>query len=187
MAPVHPLLPFTTRDQLKPCSEYFDEQQTMEESLQCANNEVFNKKPYAPLVGLKAPRCYVITEKSPDVYQDAAFNYITTSIILGDKILGFYENDIPGEEPTIYLVETYDVRKVALHEYQHWFLDLAQKDANARHDHVIWEKCEPPYYTPSEDSIDHYKKTGRNFDLKTDKAKGVKIFQRMIRKPKVLI
>lgn len=181
LAPVHPLLPFTTWDQLKSCSAYFDEQAAVQESLQCANNEIFTKKPYTPLTNIKPPRCFVITQESPDVYKDSGYNYITTSIFLGDHILGFYEDS----DQTIYLVETYDVRKVALHEYQHYFLDLAQHDANGRHDHEIWQKCEPPYYQPSEESIAHYKQTGRNFNLKV-KSSGVEIFQSLLPPKKTL-
>ena len=164
MAPVHFLIPFTTQDQLIPCSEYFDEKLAVQESLSCSNNEIFSKAPYGnPLQNVPVPNCYVISKNSPDLYIGEGFNYITSDIFQQERILGFYET----ETKTVYLAETYDVRKVALHEYQHYFLDLMENDGNGRHDHNIWKKCEPPYYDPSKESLQNYKKTGNNFPKKS--------------------
>lgn len=146
------LLPFTKPEHLRTCEDYFDQAKLFEQTLSCANKSVFKSK---PLKSIKIPECYVISVNSPDVIvsPDGVFNFIGTSILLLNRIVGFYEN----QAKTLYLVETYDLPLIYRHELQHYFLDLAEGDGNGRHDHAIWDKCEPPYYQPSQEAVDHAK------------------------------
>lgn len=147
---IHYLIPFTKAEHLKPCREVFNEEKNFQEALTCTNATVFHKD---NLTEVEVPECYVVSSDSPDVMEseDGSFNYISTSILLMQRILGFYEE----ETKTLYITETYDMEKVYRHELQHYFLHLKEGDGNGRHDHEIWQLCEPPYYEPSDEAIAH--------------------------------
>lgn len=150
---IHYLIPFTKKEDLMPCEKAFDASRNFNEALSCSNSTVFSS---SPLKDVNPPQCYVITGNSPDVMEseDGSFNYISTSILLVERILGFYEE----EDQTIYLVETYDMEQVYRHELQHYFLHLKEGDGNGAHDHAIWQSCEPPTYTPSKAAVLHGRK-----------------------------
>lgn len=149
--PAHYMLPFTTKEYLKPCSDYFNVQEAYEKSLSCSNDKVFSKKPYNKrLNNLKdIPQCLVISKESPDIVKTRALNYLNITPIIGAGIVGFYDDDTN----TIFVIENFDQILVLIHEYQHYFLRIADGDANGEHDHNIWKKCSPPKYTPSDENL----------------------------------
>jgi len=143
------LIPFTKSDHLSPCSNYFNVEEEYYKSLSCSNKKVFSKESYnKTLKDLVIPQCFVITTKSPDVVQTKALNYLNSTVLSNDGIVGFYDE----KTKAIYIVENFDAPMIWRHELQHYFLDLVDKDANGSHDHTIWQRCEPKNYQISKEA-----------------------------------
>lgn len=148
---VHEILPRTRWGNLKPCSQYFDEQEHFERALSCVNDKVW---PDSPLVDtdlspLVPPRCFIVSAESPDVFSapDGTFNFIPLIDIFGiGAVVGVYQ----PETRTVFVVENVDAAMVYRHELQHVFLHLHNPETGGGgHYQDIWKKCEPPYYTPT--------------------------------------
>jgi hypothetical protein len=139
------LIPFTTEKYLIPCSKYFNEQEEFNKARQCVDRKVFTNNEMPKTITL--PTCYIISKKSPDVEtsKDKVFNFINFTILMKGGIVGFYLE----ENHSIFVVENIDDEMIYRHELQHYFLKLVEGDANAAHDHRIWQECEPPHYDPS--------------------------------------
>lgn len=150
---IHFLLPFSEWHDLRPCSEDMELVKEFETSLECSNREIFSKAPYNQEIHPAIPSCWIVKVTSPDVHQTKVFNYLNISMFTRDGIVGFYED----YNKTIYIVENTDAPHVWRHELQHYFLDLVTGDGNGNHDHDIWKKCLPRYYSPSDEA---YRKAG---------------------------
>jgi hypothetical protein len=147
---VHELIPHTRWSQLRPCGAYIEEKEEFEKAKQCVNGNVplFKKKPIAK--DALPPRCFIITTDSPNVLQGSDYNAIPVIDIFSGKmggILGFYDEF----SQTVYVVENVDASQVYRHELQHHFQHVIGQTVN--HEGEVWNKCEPPRYSPSKKSI----------------------------------
>lgn len=151
---IHELFPHASWNDLEPCGQHFDEQKEFEKALQCANNNVWPETPIKDPVHTHIPRCYVVKAHSPDVYTkpELGFNFVPIfevgpeGIEVG-AVVGVYQ----PETRTVYIIENIDAPSVYRHELQHYFLhahDPATEGGG--HNQLIWEKCEAPFYEPSD-------------------------------------
>lgn len=145
--PVHFFIPFVRWIDVAPCSEFFNEDEEFKKALECG----------VPLYGealdsIKPPSCFIVKENSLGVIKGDGFNYLTLFLSEG-KILGFYE----PQSATTFIAENIDMAKVYRHEVQHHVLHLLEGDGDASHSHIFWVLCEPPYYEPSEESLERNK------------------------------
>jgi hypothetical protein len=140
--PIHFFLPFTKQEDLVPCETIINIQREFNKALQCANNKVFYE---APLKEVTPPTCFIVKKTSPDIHSRGDLNYLNVSFFKTSGIVGFYEE----RTNTTYLVENIDIDMIYRHEMGHYFLKVATGDGNGAHDHIIWQRCEPPRYSPS--------------------------------------
>jgi hypothetical protein len=147
---VHPLLIFTKESDLEPCDKYMDIQAEFNNSLDCANKEVFSQEPYNTKLEATPPTCFVVTKRSADVQTDSSgvFNYISSVFLMGegDEIVGFFDGNI------VYLVENTDIKAVYRHEVSHYFLQKVTGDGDAPHANKVWQTCQSHYYSPSDEA-----------------------------------
>lgn len=138
---VHPLLPFTSQEDIVPCSDYIDLEFEYETSRTCSAKSLKVDKDSL----VKVPECYIVLNTSPDVHSDLEMNYIKELGFFGAAILGFY--DI--EKEIMFLVNNERVAEIFRHEMQHHYLNglgITEGD----HDHPsIWKDCESARYDSS--------------------------------------
>jgi hypothetical protein len=151
---IHELFPNATWNDLEPCGIHFNEQEEFNKALQCVNTSVWPDTPITRPEYTHIPRCYVVKAHSADVYTkpDAGFNFVpifepTPAGIAVGAVVGVYQ----PETRTVFIIENIDAPSIYRHELQHYFLHEHDPETEGGgHDQLIWERCEPPYYTPSE-------------------------------------
>ena len=143
---VHPLIPFTAEKHLVKCEDYLDYDKEYNQSLQCTAKKAL---PQLRTKNLKKPKCYIITNKAPDVHVGPVFSFVSSGLIFRERIVGFYED----QTETLYIVENTDAPMILRHELQHYFLDKVKKNGDGAHVHKVWSVCEPAHYTPSKEAI----------------------------------
>lgn len=143
---IHPIIPNTRWEHLKPCGIMFNEQKEFDAARQCVNDNVWPLNPISS--ELLPPRCFIVSVESPDVFGIPAFNFIPLVDITGTgAIVGVYQ----PETHTVFVVENVDAAMVYRHELQHYFLHVHDPSSGGRgHFQSIWKRCEPGFYTPSE-------------------------------------
>jgi len=136
---VHFITPFTSSEDLKPCSAYINEQEQYKKAFRCSSTVMDLKgKEFA------LPKCYVLLEGSPDVQTNSKYSCLVTGVVVAECILGFYDDDTRIIF-IVYSKKTRDIEKTYRHELQHYFLDLISNNADAPHAHKVWKTCEPRY------------------------------------------
>jgi hypothetical protein len=151
---IHELFPRSSWNDLEPCGLHFNEQEEFNKALQCVNTNVWPDSPIVKEEFTHIPRCFIVKAHSPDVYTSpkAGFNFWpmfepTPMGIAVGAVVGVYQ----PETRTVYIVENIDAAMVYRHELQHYFLhEHDPETGGGGHHQKIWEKCEPPYYTPSD-------------------------------------
>ena len=151
---IHELFPRSTWNDFEPCGLHFNEQEEFNKALQCVNQNVWNKTPITDETVTHLPRCFIVKAKSIDIYTrpDIGFNFVpeffvTPVGIQVGAIVGVYQ----PETRTVFIVENVDAPMIYRHELQHYFLHAHNPETGGGgHHQEIWEKCEPPYYTPSD-------------------------------------
>lgn len=161
---LHPMIPFTTSEHMKMCSEVMDIEKIYQDSLHCTIHTLYPED--VALISeekVKAlhdivDNCFVITNKSPDIYSTEEFNYVKQYHFFGMPILGFYD---PRLKVT-YITENTDMIEITEHEIQHHILNVLEI-GDGDHTHPVWSSCRPPRYSPSEKARkgNPYKKTGK--------------------------
>lgn len=145
---IHELFPKSNWDDLTPCGAYFNEQEEYNKALQCVNEKVY---PDNHISNKTIPRCFVVKSTSPDVYfkENMGFNFIPIISPYGiGAVVGVYQ----PETKTVFLIENVDVKNIYRHELQHFFLHIHVEGSDGGgHNQEIWNKCEPPYYEPSDE------------------------------------
>ena len=149
------LFPNSGWNDLEPCGLHFNEQEEFNKALQCVTDKVWDKGPITD-PNLTIPRCFILKAKSPDVYTrpDIGFNFIPimefdpqSGTVISGAVVGYYQT----ETKTVFVVENIDAPMVYRHELQHYFLHIQQPiTGGGGHHQKIWDRCEPPYYTPSD-------------------------------------
>lgn len=151
---IHELFPRSTWNDFEPCGLHFDEQKEFNAALQCVNEHVWSKTPITDDTVTHLPRCFIVKANSIDIYSrpDIGFNFVpeffaTPAGIQVGAIVGVYQ----PETRTVFIVENVDAPMIYRHELQHYFLHAHNPETGGGgHDQEIWQKCEPPYYTPSD-------------------------------------
>jgi hypothetical protein len=156
---IHEIFSKTRWSEVRPCAEYINEMQQFDKAKSCSNLAFvseYNKT--LPDSVSTPPRCFVLPHGSPDVFFSEE-NYMNFSPIrIGNmgflSIVGLYH----PETETIFLVENYDIAKVYRHELQHYFQHKLDPQL-LKHNHkgLVWNLCEPKYYTTSQEQINLYK------------------------------
>lgn len=146
---VHDILPNSRWSDMKPCGEFFDEREEFKKALSCVNKNVWDEDPLK-LDSTQIPRCFIVSASSPDVFstEDKVFNFIPVSdgFRIG-AVVGVYQ----PETRTVFIVENVDAAMIYRHELQHFFLhEHRPSTRGGGHHQKIWQRCEPPYYNPSE-------------------------------------
>lgn len=151
-AVIHELFPNSSWNDLVPCGQYFDEQEEFRKARQCVNDNVWPKNPLTSNEkDFPIPRCYIVKAQSPNVLSKDGINFLPIFDFTGvGAVVGVYQ----PETRTVYVVENVDAPMVYRHELQHYFLHEhdPETEGGGHHQH-IWQKCEPPYYTPSEKAL----------------------------------
>jgi len=147
---VHELFPQSTWDDLEPCGKHFNEKEEFQRAMSCVDKNVWPESPLA-VMSLNIPRCFILKAQSPNVFTNPkmGFNFIPMFGLDGmGGVVGVYQ----PETHTVFVVENIDAPKIYRHELQHYFLHAHDPETmGGGHDQEIWKKCEPPYYTPSEE------------------------------------
>lgn len=151
---IHELFPRSSWNDFEPCGLHFNEQEEFNKALQCVNTNVWPESPVVDDTVTHLPRCFIVKANSPDIYSrpDIGFNFVpqfyaTPLGIEVGGIVGVYQ----PETRTVFIVENIDAAMVYRHELQHYFLHAHNPETGGGgHDQEIWQKCEPPYYTPSD-------------------------------------
>ena len=139
---IHELFPNTHWSHLKPCGTLFHEQSEFQKALQCVNTKVWSDK---PLVNLVIPRCFIVSNDSPDVRTDKT-KFVNFIPVPGGAIVGVYQ----PKTQTVFVVSNEDAAIIYRHELQHHFQHgYYPSSLGAGHTGPIWEKCEAAQYTPS--------------------------------------
>jgi len=153
---IHPLLPFTTWEHIKPCGAYLNESAEFTQSLSCTNLALaMNGDPYdLSTEAIPIPACYVITADAGDVVRSGLVNVAVLKygpMALG-AILGFFD----PESYRIFIVENIDMDEVYRHEVQHYLLTLVglELEQETVHTHLVWDVCESRTYSPSQKVLD---------------------------------
>jgi len=145
---IHELFPNSSWNDLVPCGQYFDEQEEFRKARQCVNDNVWPKTPLTSNEkDFPIPRCYIVKAQSPNILSKDGINFLPIFDFTGvGAVVGVYQ----PETRTVYVVENVDAPMVYRHELQHYFLHEhdPETEGGGHHQH-IWQKCEPPYYTPS--------------------------------------
>jgi hypothetical protein len=143
--PTHKILTKnTTWNHLLPCGVYFNEQEELNKALKCVNKKVYNEEQIS--FQTIAPRCFIISASSPDVYSNNGVNFVPlVTFFERGSVLGYFDTDTE----TLFVVENLDAAAIYRHELQHYFLKLKGGDGGG-HYQDIWKQCEPPYYTASD-------------------------------------
>jgi hypothetical protein len=146
------LLPFTSEEQLIPCSVYFNEKEEFDKSLEC----LVDSRDSIDKLHLPLPECYVVSKESVDVVQTSSYNYIRMSILsfASGGFLGYYDHN----RVIVYVVETYDMKDIYYHEIGHYVLHFVYGDPDSTHSDIFWKQCSSTYYTPSQESIENNSK-----------------------------
>ncbi|NBP55754.1 hypothetical protein EBU71_04305 [bacterium] len=156
---IHEIFNKTKWSEVRPCAEYINEMQQFNKAKSCSNLAFvseYNKT--LPDNVSTPPRCFVLPHGSPDVFFSEE-NYMNFSPIrIGNmgflSIVGLYQ----PETETIFLVENYDIAMVYRHELQHYFQHKLDPELlKDNHGGLVWNLCEPKYYTPSQEQINLYK------------------------------
>lgn len=151
---IHELFPRSSWNDFEPCGLHFNEQEEFNKALQCVNKNVWGQTPITDDTVTHLPRCFIVKAKSSDIYTrpDIGFNFVphfevTPFGIQVGAIVGVYQ----PETRTVFIVENVDAPMIYRHELQHYFLHAHDPETGGGgHDQQIWQKCEPPYYTPSD-------------------------------------
>jgi hypothetical protein len=146
---IHELFPNSSWNDLSPCGLYFNEQEEFRIARSCVNEKVWSKRPLTSNEkDFPIPRCYVIKAHSPNIISSKGINFLPLFDYSGlGAVVGVYQ----PETRTVFVVENIDAPMVYRHELQHYFLHEHDPiTEGGGHDQEIWQKCEPPYYTPSE-------------------------------------
>jgi hypothetical protein len=151
---IHELFPRSSWNDFEPCGLHFNEQEEFNKALQCVNTNVWKDSPIKDETVTHLPRCFIVKANSIDIYSrpDIGFNFVPEFIatplgIQVGAIVGVYQ----PETRTVFIVENVDAPMIYRHELQHYFLHAHDPETGGGgHHQTIWEKCEPPYYTPSE-------------------------------------
>ena len=148
-AAIHELIPNSSWNDLEPCGKYFDEQEQFRKARSCVNKEVWSESPLTENeLEFPIPRCFIIKAQSPNILSKDGINFIPIFDQDGvGAIVGVYQ----PETRTVFVVENIDAPEVYRHELQHYFLHEHDPETEGGgHDQAIWQRCEPPYYEPSE-------------------------------------
>ena len=146
---IHQLFPQSSWNDLVPCGQYFDEQEEFRKARSCVNQNVWSDRPLTENeLDFPIPRCYVVKAQSPNVLSKDGVNFLPVFDYSGfGAVVGVYQ----PETRTVFVVENIDAPEVYRHELQHYFLHEHDPETQGGgHDQLIWEKCEPPYYEPSD-------------------------------------
>ena len=151
---IHELFPHASWNDLEPCGLHFDEQKEFNTALQCVNKNVWPDSPITDSTVTHIPRCFIVKAKTVDVYTkpEIGFNFIpifepTPMGIEVGAVVGVYQ----PETRTVYIIENVDAPMIYRHELQHYFLHAHNPETGGGgHHQEIWQKCEPPYYDPSD-------------------------------------
>lgn len=146
---IHELFPQSSWNDLVPCGQYFNEPEEFRVARSCVNQKVWSDRPLSENeLDFPIPRCYVIKSQSPNVLSKDGINFLPIFDADGlGAVVGVYQ----PETRTVFVVENIDAAQVYRHELQHYFLhEHDPETTGGGHDQKIWEKCEPPYYEPSE-------------------------------------
>jgi hypothetical protein len=146
---IHELFPNSSWNDLVPCGQYFDEQEEFRKARSCVNKEVWSDRPLSEdELEYTIPRCYVVRAQSPNVLSKDGVNFFP---IIDERGLGAVVGVYQPETRTVFVVENIDAPAVYRHELQHYFLHEHDPETQGGgHDQLIWEKCEPPFYEPSD-------------------------------------
>lgn len=147
-AAIHELIPNSSWNDLEPCGLHFDEKEEFAKARQCVNEKVWPDSPLTTNeLDFPIPRCFIIKAQSPNVISKDGINFVLIFDIMGaGAVVGVYQ----PETHTVFVVENADAAMVYRHELQHYFLhEHDPETAGGGHHQTIWQKCEPPYYTPS--------------------------------------
>jgi len=129
--PVHHLVPFTSTKDLKPCSEYLNEELEFSKTVECASS-IIEKS-----IELSPPECYVITLDSPDVHEGKDSNFISIFMLGVPMIVGFYEDTTE----VVYIVENKikEIKSIYNHEVGHYIIHkvygMLYLNGDPRHEH----------------------------------------------------
>jgi hypothetical protein len=146
---IHELFPQSSWNDLVPCGQYFNEVEEFRKARSCVNQNVWSDRPLTEdELEFPIPRCYVIKAQSPNVLSKDGINFLPIFDYNGlGAVVGVYQ----PETRTVFVVENIDAPQVYRHELQHYFLhEHDPETTGGGHDQPIWEKCEPPYYEPSD-------------------------------------
>lgn len=146
---IHELFPQSSWNDLVPCGQYFDEQEEFRVARSCVNKEVWSDRPLSEdELEYPIPRCYIVRAQSPNVLSKDGVNFLP---VLDEQGLGAVVGVYQPETRTVFVVENIDAPAVYRHELQHYFLHEHDPETQGGgHDQLIWEKCEPPFYEPSD-------------------------------------
>lgn len=147
-AAIHELFPNSSWNDLEPCGKYFDELEEFRKARQCVNDNVWSdRKLTSNELDFPIPRCYIVKAHGPNVLSKDGINFIPVFDVTGvGAVVGVYQ----PETHTVYVVENVDAPMIYRHELQHYFLhEHDPETSGGGHHQTIWQKCEPPYYTPS--------------------------------------
>lgn len=148
-AQIHELFPNSSWNDLEPCGKFFDEQEEFRKARQCVNDNVWPDRQLSTNeLDFPIPRCYIVKAHGPNVLSKDGINFIPIFDGGGiGAVVGVYQ----PETHTVYVVENVDAKMIYRHELQHYFLhEHDPETSGGGHDQTIWQKCEPPYYTPSD-------------------------------------
>lgn len=139
---VHEAFPETRWEHMQPCGIYFNEQEAFQEALSCVNN-VWGSN--ALPVSLKAPRCFIVSSSSPNLYYNETYGFNYVPVQFGG-IVGVYQ----PETMTVFVTQNIDAKEIYQHEVSHYLLHLRfPNTGGGGHDQDIWKSCYEPTYSPS--------------------------------------
>lgn len=151
---IHELFPNSSWNDFEPCGKYFNEQEEFNKALSCVNTKVWPETPITSAEQAHIPRCFIVKAGGPDIFtkDGLGFNFVPVmdvspaGIAIG-AIVGVYQ----PETRTVFIVENIDAPAIYRHELQHYFLHSHNPETEGGgHHQSIWQKCEAPYYTPSD-------------------------------------
>lgn len=147
---IHELIPNSSWNDLEPCGNYFDEKEEFRKAISCVNEKVWpDSKLNTNELEFPIPRCFIVKAHGPNVLSKNGINFVPIfdPLMGANAIVGVYQ----PETRTVFVVENIDAAMVYRHELQHYFLhEHNPETGGGGHDQSIWQKCEPPYYEPSD-------------------------------------
>ena len=146
---IHELFPNSSWNDLEPCGKHFDETEEFRKARSCVNEKVWpESKLNENELEFPIPRCFIVKAQGPNVMSRNGVNFLPIIDPMGiGAIVGVYQ----PETRTVFVVENIDAPLVYRHELHHYFLHEHDPETQGGgHDQTIWERCEPPFYTPSD-------------------------------------